>query len=108
MNRWLQEEFGQDEVLHDLVSWNANMIKWIDYTPNRTLFESEYDWVNWNVSKILHKKRTIYEPQDIVYSENKIIDWHYKDMKARILENFLPMCSDDSTNSRLFQNVKVS
>lgn len=108
LNDWAQIEFKKDDALADLIEWNSNMIKWIDYAPGKTMFDSRYDWNEWFKTKNLVKKNTRYEPCDITYGEDRIVDWHYKEMKERVLQNFLPMCSDDSTNSWLFQNVKVT
>lgn len=106
--QWLTDKFGYNEELVDLMAWNANMVKWIDYDPTGNhMFESKYNWHNWTKTGDLIKGDVLNYPKDTIYStDDLIIDWHNVDMTERINKYFLVMCSD-IYKYKLFHNMEV-
>ncbi len=104
VKEWIIDEFGHDEKLDDLIEWSVNSVKWIDYDPeNPQSFETQYDWT----SSELIKGRYINTPRDTTYSDlNHEIDWHKYDMKTRVNQYFIKLCSISGSN-KMFKTIEV-
>lgn len=105
VKQWIIDDFGHDEKLDDLIKWCINSVKWIDHDPeNPQSFETEYDWT----SKSLIKDRYINTPRDTTYSDlNHTIDWHRHDLKTRVNEYFIKLCSISGSN-KMFRHIEVN
>ena len=112
MMNFIEDEFGIDENIIDLVKWTRNSVLWIDHNPNEPFeYESMFDWNEWSkfgdVSK-LAKGEYVNRPIQKVYSsESKEIDWHHYDMTERVKKYFLPMCSNINSWN-LFTEIEVT
>lgn len=105
IRRWIIDEFGHDEKLDDLINWCINSVKWLDHDPeNPKSFETKYDWT----STDLIKGRYINTPRDTTYSDlDHPIDWHKYDMKTRVSEYFIRLCSVSGSN-KMFKIIEVT
>lgn len=100
------DEFGDIPGIHDLCMWSCNMIKFVDYIPGGTTFESEYNWVEYFKTKTLSKGRFINRPLDTTFGRsNDEIRWHTLPMEDKLKEYFLKICSDQT--SKVFANVEI-
>jgi hypothetical protein len=103
---FIVKEFGEIPGIYDLCMYSFNMIKFIDYEPNVTKFETEYNWDKYFKTKELTKGKFINIPLDTTYSgANHKITWHNLPMEQRLKEYFLKICSDNS--SKLFKHVEI-
>jgi putative methyltransferase len=104
IHRWIVEEFGDYEKLSDAVLWSKHNVKWIDYEPNSGWsFKTEYDWTTDNSEKGCY----VNTPLDTTYTVEKTpITWHKYDMKQRVLQYFIPLCSANS-DKKTFNQMKV-
>lgn len=110
IRQWIEDEFGEDDMLRDFMKWVANSIKWLDYDPDANqYFTTKYNWLGWLQDDIeLVESNFKHYPQDKTYgSEKKEIQWQKYEMKER-LENFLfVLCSDYTSNKHTFDNIRV-
>lgn len=105
VKQWIIDDFGHDEKLDDLIKWCINSVKWIDHDPeNPQSFETEYDWT----SESLIKGRYINTPHDTTYTSlDHVIDWHRYDVKTRVNEYFIKLCSI-SGSDKMFKHIEVN
>ena len=98
--QWCNNQFGEDAIRSDLISYVACMVKTISYTPNQYTFSTNYDWSKYNRDNIIVKRITNYRPTDSVRWSD------IPDLNTRIKQYFLTLCSNVNT-SKLFLETRV-